>query len=257
MPPAGAKIRNDDLFLMMPSWYTLGMRPTRKAYDLSAIVDKLEAARYKPLITAIKAFHAAESVGIDLAAAAESVRLLKGLDKSISDDTSHMGSALLVHAVVVYSRATHSQAVSRFNVGVTSAYDNLLKAKHREIVELRDKCIAHFGPGKDGWHVEHVVYLETPKGNGVTMTHRRTNYSLRTVENLDMLINIAIPYVIKLQNDRANDINAALKGNDIELWKLIDEHRFDLDGFLAPAGMSEKAWDDGAFSRNLWEPKRN
>lgn len=76
------------------------MIPTRKAYDLSAIVDKLEAPRHKPLARAIKAFHAAESVGVDLAAAAESVRLLKGLDKAISEETSHIGSALLVHAVV-------------------------------------------------------------------------------------------------------------------------------------------------------------
>ena len=233
------------------------MTPTRKAYDLSAIVDKLEAARYKPLVRAIKAFHAAGSVGIDLAAAAESVRLLKGLDKTISDETSHMGSALLVHAVVVYSRATHSKAISRFNVGATSTYDNLLKARHREIVDLRDKCIAHFGPGKDGWHVEHVIYLETPKGNGLTMTHRRTNFSLRTIEDLDALLSVAIPHVTKLQRDRANDLNAALNGNDKELWKLIDGHGFDLDGFLAPAGTSDKAWDDGAFSQNLWERKSN
>lgn len=87
------------------------------------------------------------------------------------------------------------------------------------------------------------------------MTHRRTNFNLKTVEDLDALLSVAIPHVSKLQRDRANDLDAALDWDDKDLWKLIDKHRFDLNGFFARAVTSDKFWDDGAFSQNLWDVK--
>ncbi|RWN68716.1 MAG: hypothetical protein EOR99_06075 [Mesorhizobium sp.] len=228
-----------------------------KAFDLTAVVEKLHPTRHKELIRAIKAFHAVESVGLDLTDVAASVQLLKDIDKAISDQTSHTGNALLTHAVIVYARATHAQAINRFNVGVTGAYNEALKAKHREIIDLRNKCMAHFGPGKDHWHDEHVIYLETAKGNGLTVTHRRTNFSLRTIKELDALLKVAIPHVKKLQLDRATDLGSILHKSDKQTWDLIDKQPFDIEVFFDIPGMKARAWDEAAFTQNVWQTNRS
>ncbi|ODA95175.1 hypothetical protein BFX40_21400 [Mesorhizobium sp. SEMIA 3007] len=229
----------------------------RKAFDLTAVVDKLDRRHHKDLIRAIRAFHAVESVELDLIDVAASVKLLKDIDKGISDTTSHTGSALLTHAVIIYARATHSQAISRFNVGVTGAYNDALKARHLEIIDLRNKCIAHFGPGKDLWHDEHVIYVETAKGNRLTVTHRRTNFSLGTIENLGALVAAAIPHVKKLQLDRAAELASILRKANKQAWNLIDRHEFDLEAFFSTPEMKGRAWEDAAFTQNVWETKRS
>ncbi|MGO4637271.1 hypothetical protein AB4Z43_02405 [Mesorhizobium sp. 2RAF45] len=227
-----------------------------KAFDLTAVVDQLDPTRDKNLIRAIKVFHAVESVGLDLRDAAESVKILHGIGRENSETASRVGSALLVHAVIIYSRATHTRAVQRFNVGVTRAYDRALKAKHAEIIDLRDKCMAHFGPGKDLWHDERVVYVERASGNGVFLVHRRTNFSLKAIEDLGDLLAAAIPYVKWLEKDRAIELGSKLTEADKLASAIIDGHEFDIEAFFKTNELKSRVREEAAFSQDLWEAER-
>ncbi|TPJ17891.1 hypothetical protein FJW04_10225 [Mesorhizobium sp. B2-7-3] len=227
-----------------------------RAFDLTAVIDKLHPTTHKDLIRAIRAFHAVESVVLDLRDAAESVELLQKIGHEASDRTSSLGRALLVHAVVVYSRATHTKAIHRFKVGVTSGYNEALKAKHNEITNLRDKCIAHFGPGKDLWHDERVIYVEKALENGLQLVHRRTNFSRKAINDLDSLLTAAIGRGKELERARAIDLGSILTGADNETWALIDQHEFDIVGFFEANDLKVKVWEEGSFAQNLWETKR-
>ncbi|RWQ37047.1 MAG: hypothetical protein EOS20_13270 [Mesorhizobium sp.] len=212
----------------------------KKAFDLTAVLDELDAVQHEDLIRAIKVFYAAESVELDLMDVAASVKLLEDIDKAAAEETSHIGNALLTHAVIVYARATHTTSRSRFNAGVTGAYDGALKAKHLEMVELRDQCLAHFGPGKDRWYDERIIYTEAATGDGLTATYSRTNFSRAVIENLDALLAAAIPFVKARQHDRADELGRVLHESDKQTWELIDKHPFDMEAFFKTPGMNAK-----------------
>lgn len=123
----------------------------QRAYDLTASSLFLAAnPKAEPLIKAVRKFQSAISVSTDLAEVKKSVDELQKMREEVGDN-GHIARALLVHAVVVYCRACHTKAVERYDVGVTGAYSTEKKEAHKFIVNLRDKIIAHFGPG-EGWH---------------------------------------------------------------------------------------------------------
>ncbi|MER9022513.1 hypothetical protein NKI01_08075 [Mesorhizobium sp. M0815] len=224
---------------------------SNRAFDLTAVVGDLHPTRHKDLVRAIKAFHAVESVGLDLKDAEESIAFLQKIDREVSDETLGLGKALLVHAIVVYSRATHTKAINRFNVGVMGGYDQALKAKHAEVITLRDKCIAHFGPGKDLWHDERVIYVEKETENGLHLVHRRTNFSAKVIADLHDLLTAAIRRGKELERERAIDLGTLITEADNDAWAAIDRHQFDMAAFFHTKGV--EIWQDGAFSQDLWE----
>ncbi|AWC22227.1 hypothetical protein CO731_01683 [Aminobacter sp. MSH1] len=227
-------------------------RPASKAFDLTSILPGLHPIRHKALIRGIRAFHAVVSVTLDLNHVRMSVDTLRGLDiADTSHETSQLGSALLTHAVVIYARATHSKAVDRYQVGVTGAYHHAaLKAKHEEIIRMRDKSIAHFGPGKNRWNDDRVVLLEQDKGSALTVVHHRTNLAGGVVEDLDTLLSAAIPHVLRLQKDRAGELDDALVRADQEANDLIDKHEFDVAAFYqGSAELVANFWGQAAFTQ--------
>lgn len=220
-----------------------------RAYDLSRVLQKLNAKLYPSFVRAVRTFHAACSVELDLKAVRHSVDELVALNEApTSAETSRRGQALMVHAVVTYARATHSDAITRYKVGVTGAYDKALLASHKQIIALRDKCFAHFGPGDDLWHDERVVYVKTEQGNGVTMAHSRTNYKQDTIDMLEALTEAAIPYLKNLQRKRADDLNKELMELPKELNSAINGDPFDPGEFFGiDAEACKRFWEENGF----------
>jgi hypothetical protein len=221
----------------------------KRAFDLSKVIASLDEVKYKAFIKAVKALHAAFSVELDLEAARLSVTEVEQIsNESVSDTLAHRANALLTHAVITYSRATHNKAISRYNVGVAGGYSSRLRQLHEQITELRDQCIAHFGSG-DNWNDERVVQLVKHGCHGVTVVHRRTNYRTETIDALKELLAAGIPHVRELQRQRSDELLALLVAADDNLRTLIARHEFDVHGFLGASAIAMmKLWDEGAYS---------
>ncbi|WP_457588333.1 hypothetical protein [Ensifer canadensis] len=199
----------------------------KKAFDLSKVITNVDEAKHKAFIKAVKALHAAYSVELDLEAARISVAEVEQINnEALSDALSHRANALLTHAVVIYSRATHNKAVTRYNVGITGAYSSRQKQLHKQITRLRDKCIAHFGPGEN-WNDERVVQLYKHGSHGVTVVHRRTNYRAETIDALKELLAAGIPHVQHLQRQRSDELLDLIGAADENLAALIRQHEFE------------------------------
>jgi hypothetical protein len=177
----------------------------RAAYDLTKALDELKrAGANSALIKGIRKFHAVTSVKIDLITTTESVDELQDTLR-LSGNTRRVASALFLHAVVTYSRATHTNTSSRYNVGVTGAYDKEQLAQHKAITDLRDKCIAHFGYGVE-WNDERAI-LRTENGmNAVTSAHMRSTYNDSVLASFNDLLSVALPHVTGLEVARGTEL---------------------------------------------------
>jgi len=218
----------------------------QRVFDLTAAAAALSANPVaEPFIKAVRKFQSAISVSTDLAEVKKSVEELQKMRANL-DGSGHIARALFNHAVVVYCRASHTKAVERYDVGVIGAYSPEQRQAHKIIVTLRDKVLAHFGPG-GGWHDERVLYLEQDHGDSITAVHRRTNSDSMVFDLLENLLETAIPYVKDKEVDRAREIDDELTKAP-ELFKLIDLIPFDVDDFYkdVPGGV-ENFWGPNGF----------
>ena len=146
-----------------------------QVYDLCALADALEQdGQHADIVRLVRRAFAAMSVRTDLDRAERALEELEQYEAArpmgITDDVrpGFLAAALLNHALIHYVRATHSQAVSRFNVGTTRGFDPAQRAAHERLVQLRDKAVAHYGPGifygGEPWHSDRVVLLMPASG---------------------------------------------------------------------------------------------
>lgn len=229
-----------------------------RAFNLTAAARSLEAnPDAKVFVNAVKKFQSAVSVSLDLAEVKQSVDELRRL-KENSGGEGTVVRALLVHAVIVYSRATETSALDRYNVGVTGAYSEKTKKLHRQIVDLRNKAIAHFGWG-NGWYDESVLYLEQSSGNAITAVHQRTNSDSLVFDALSELLEIAIPYVKGKEKDRAMEINDELARSP-HLFDSIEGLPFDVEAFFRQdPRAAAQFWRPTAFTveQTIKNPDKN
>ncbi|UIK04770.1 hypothetical protein [Neorhizobium galegae] len=216
----------------------------QRVFDLTSAAAVLAAnPKAEPFIKAVRKFQSAISVSADLVEVKKSVEELQKMREDV-DDHGHIARALLIHAVVVYCRASHTKAIERYDVGVVGAYSPQQREAHKVIVNLRDKVLAHFGPG-GGWHDERVLYLEQDHGDAITAVHHRINSDSMVFDILENLLETAIPYVKDKEVDRAKEIDAELTKAP-ELFKLIDRIPFDVEEFYK---------DVTGGIQNFWGPE--
>ncbi|MFS2179468.1 hypothetical protein ACCC98_26555 [Rhizobium pisi] len=230
----------------------------QRAFDLTSAALFLAAnPKAEPFIKAVRKFQSAISVSTDLAEVKKSVEEFQTMQEDLGDKP-HIARALLTHAVVVYCRASHTKAIERYDVGVTGAYSAEQREAHELIVNLRDKVLAHFGPG-GGWHEERVVYLEQDHGDAITAVHHRVNSDSMVFDILENLLEAAIPYVKAKEVSRANEIDAELSKAS-ELFKVIDLTPFNVEEFYkdVPGGI-ENFWRPMGFmaERTVKKTTRN
>ncbi|MBY5431657.1 hypothetical protein [Rhizobium leguminosarum] len=221
----------------------------KRAFDLSKAAKLLVSdPAAKDFVKAVKVFDAVSSVRLDLQSVEVSARALSDMRGHEGDsDVSSLGLALMTHAVVTYSRATHTKAVERFNVGITASYNKDDLRVHQSIVDLRNSVIAHFGSGESGWHDERVVYFENGNRAGLTTVHKRTNFEGNTIDQLLHLCSKAISYAKQLERDRASVLSEVLSKVPREVEAVIDHCIFEPFNFY-----------DGSESaiRSFWENHR-
>lgn len=225
----------------------------RRAYDLSAASNQFETLGIHPeLIKAVRKFHAIESVKLDLNTARNSVAMMLAMEGTTESASMMICNALLMHAVVTYSRATHTKAIERYNVGIAAAYDSKLKADHEMVIRLRDKCLAHFGPGDNRWHDERIIMIDNDEHSGVIAVHRRMNTDFEVVEALRRLMETAIPFAKTLEIARGKELGDMMRALPPKTQAEVQEFVFDRAKFFEHTPEAEeKFWQDAEFSEGV------
>jgi hypothetical protein len=124
--------------------------------DLTSLARHLrDSGRHAALVKAIDRAAAAGSIREDLRTALDALRQIVDIqDRSVSepsensrhDETVRTG-ALFTQAVVLYARATETQGDRPKLLG-EAKLDTDQRATHDEVMDVRNKVIAHFGRGE-------------------------------------------------------------------------------------------------------------
>ncbi|KQQ38328.1 hypothetical protein ASG19_04550 [Rhizobium sp. Leaf306] len=228
-------------------------KPARKAFDLTEAVEHLPELHQQQFVKAVLRYHAVVSVSLDLKSTHATLEAFHHQQKNRSDPyRSQIGAALLTSAVVTYARATHTKAITRFKVGIEKCYSPEQKLVHDSIVELRNRCLAHFGPGEDRWHDERVIYLDSPLGIAVTSVHHRTNFDLDVIAGLSDLLETAIPYARLLEAERASELSIQIHLISTDARDVVRAHEFDIAKFFNKSQEAIKGfWRDTGFAEEL------
>lgn len=154
--------------------------------NISELTDHLDQiVKYPDLRRAIKVFHKAASVADDLFIARDALDTMD----TLQDDRERLklfGKALMSHAIILYSRATHSDAPGRGgHIGATKGYSSEQKETHEALIALRNQIIAHAGIARHSfsksWRIEAPYIWEEHDGFniGYTSKHAMDNVILR------------------------------------------------------------------------------
>jgi hypothetical protein len=204
----------------------------RRDLDLTKALRSIPSGRHQTFVKAVRSFEAAASVSLDLKAVKRSVELLlRYTDEPEERAETGVCDALLTHAVVIYARATDTSSPTRFKVGADKAYTAGQKETHHKIMLLRNKCLAHFGPGEGLWNEDRVIYFENDNEAGLTTVHRRTNFDTEVARELLSLVDTAIPYVNKLQKQRAEALSEAIGTYSSSVTEFVESSHFDVSAF--------------------------
>lgn len=169
------------------------------AFDLSAVANDIEKVqKYRPLWVAIRRFQSAASIYQELCSACGAIETLIAIDGDRS--ASHkvrIGRSLLMYAVIVYCRSTHSEGNQRWKINILESYNDNQRQLHRDIAKLRDNTFAHYSGGDGafgrGWYREKVLLMASPENMRLGFIWEGESYNTAIVEALLNLLETAIP----------------------------------------------------------------
>lgn len=222
----------------------------RIAFDLSALQQALKKhSEYKDLRKLIGRFAAARSCRTDLLAVRSSLDTLSEMTASSATQRMALGQPLMLHAVVLYYRATHTDNDGRFSVGLTKYYSTEHSRKHNDIIKLRNQSMAHYGfgegdYGKD-WIRERVVMRGTEKSLSVTDVWSRHNFISRLIFDLDELSSIALVRAEEAGDSLQSELSKMLFQRldfDKKLAELLIQFPFDPVEFYGSEDNAEMFW---------------
>lgn len=150
--------------------------------DLALAAEALpeQHKKLKQLIFQLRDSH---SIRTDLSLAVDFVGTMRVIGDEAADDkvggiAENAFLALFYSSLLLYVRATKTQHDHRRSFDFRNEYDEEQKAKHDVLCDLRDKALAHYGPGgryngpafqKDG---VFIPYHEGTDGRIMTASHR-------------------------------------------------------------------------------------
>ncbi|MBY3255596.1 hypothetical protein HFO09_07805 [Rhizobium laguerreae] len=220
----------------------------RLAIDVTSVKGKLKDHKdLADLVKAITSYEASQSI---LAELREASSTIDEIAKIQLDPTmrKRVGAALMTHAVITYCRATHSKSDARWKVGIVNRYSADQAQKHRRIVDLRDKVIAHFGfPGEAHgarWHDERVVakVVNGVESNGLVL--KRANFLADAIADLIELLSVAIEEGKRIGEERGKAMSEAIlsKLDDQRVLSAFQSSPFDPYTFWGPGEAADAFW---------------
>ncbi|TAV99941.1 hypothetical protein ELI24_16910 [Rhizobium ruizarguesonis] len=220
-----------------------------KTFDLSQFSKSIkEVAAAKNLVLPIEECIGARSQAQDLRTVDLYLSEILRIDGGDVEHAGVWGGSLFMSAVVMYARGVDTTG-TRKRVDVVSALNQDLNKKHRHILSVRDKVMAHFvGRASSGgfkW-IDEIGYIRETDGQPPTRTalaFKRANYLAREVNELQELLAVVWPFVqaeiekrdeamlAMLKHYRTNaDIERKLQASEVDLAGWLDAESGTIEG---------------------------
>lgn len=225
------------------------------AIDLTAALASLKRApELRRIAGLIEATRDYESLRRDLERAEQSIDKLGQLDQPAADathaqelDTAIICQALLMNSLMLYTRSTSTSSRHRRKLHVSEFYSGDQLDLHRNLIDLRNNTMAHFGTGKDAgytWNDQRVVVVRRNDlliGKFPSIT---TNYQGWAAQALYDLT----PLCARLATEnclKSLDLLITAIKSSAEASSICEQHYFDPEAFFKdPRGVAE-FWKDG------------
>lgn len=190
-------------------------------YNLSELATVLSADGQHPdLVEAIERAAAVSSAHRDLREALLGLNLLRRLthagdETPLSDDdmTTIVGS-LMTNAIILYARATDTKPIARRKWFGEGKLPTDLRAVHRELMQLRDKEIAHFGKGEpvDGAPLleEALVLRPSDRDHQLGFLSSRMHNRAALARRAEYLVEMVLALCEETVSKRHTDIHRLL-----------------------------------------------
>lgn len=220
--------------------------------NLTALADRLaQEGRERVLVGKIREVVRYHSLRTDLLMAEESIAALD--DFTARDDKPRnlaiAEMALISNAIILYARATHSSSEMRSPTDLLSRFSNEERIVYSELVDLRNKAIAHYGSGGsyDGeWTVEIAIALAREGDSRVGVVTRRLTADRFLINRVSGQVTVARTFVEKMYDDRLRllreEIDRRCEATP-EFYKEFWQHPINLDVFLGGPEHGQHARD--------------
>lgn len=162
------------------------------------------------------------------------------------EQTSTLGQALFTSALIIYARCAQTESKERSNFSVRPFLSAEEKEHHDQLMDLRNKVIAHFGYGRHlarAWNEDVVTLSLTDEGTSLLRcVHTRTNYTGAGRTALSLLIPRAKEILKEQGLKKADEITAALGKMDTSGPEpiMFDPHAFFFDPAAADDWIAAK-----------------
>ncbi len=221
-------------------------------FNLSALADRLyEEQRMLPLANQIYRARDLHSLSTDLVMALESLDALDLELKKPTDPNDHTKliteSALLNNALVLYVRATKTKSEERGGFDLRSRFSELEKYAHRELTDLRDHAIAHFGSGgsyQGEWQAELVILQFNGEDAKIGVITRRQTVDRSLVVRARRQVETALRLMREIYQEKLNNITESLNSavaSDSAFYNEIAHHPLNLDVFMKSSAAADAA----------------
>lgn len=213
---------------------------SKKTYSLSALSERLFAEdRLKPLAGKIKRAQDIASLHTDLVVALECMdALISRIARFKADDEDHAITefALLCTSLIHYARATKTVSDERIGFDLRSRFTPDQKTVHQELVDLRDKAIAHFGSGgsyQGLWHVEVMILQPSDSGVRAGVATRRQTRDKALIGRARKQIETAARIMHEVSVRAVDTVTAELNTLDPDTFETeINQHLVDLNAIM-------------------------
>jgi hypothetical protein len=242
----------------------MNMSDPDPTFNLTALSDRLFAEkRLLPLVGKIRRARDLHSLSTDLVMALESLDALDVLFNSPSAGGDYIRtateSALLNNALVLYVRATKTTSKQRGGFDLDFKFSDEEKVVHKELADLRDHAIAHFGSGGSyagEWQAELVIMqFNGERAKPGVVTRRQMvdgNLAKRARKQIEVALALLRGLALEKLGEVTDEINKAF-ADDPEFHKEYGRHPLNFDIFLTSdvAGQEARSSFDQVYAMGI------
>jgi len=197
---------------------------SQQVYDIGHVAECLpNRAPFKAVSKAIRRRVEVGSARLDLQSASQKMMLLGrlvGRESAVlevefqADERASIGGSLFQHALLLYASVANNND-ERGPMPLTNGWTDEQRAKHKHLLDLRRKVIAHFGYGghyADGaWALDRLLLVRAPTGEMTQVDYgQRINYKENDAVILDEMLPLALEAVTRITAERDTDLDRLL-----------------------------------------------
>jgi hypothetical protein len=156
-------------------------------------------------------------------------------------------SALLNNALVLYVRATKTESRERGSFDLRTRFGDQEMIVHKELSDLRDSAIAHFGSGGSyggEWHAELAILQFSGADAKIGVVTRRQTVDRNLVRRAPQQIETALKLMRAVYYEKLAKITASIEveaAADAKFSEEIHRHPLNLDLFMKSADAADAA----------------